>query len=245
LTHSTKALILRAVKYGETSLIVTAFTEIFGLQSYIVKGVRTHTKKGTGKAGMFQPGALLEMEVYHQENKNLQFIKEFRWSFLYRHIFSDVIKNSVALYMVELLLKCLKHPEENADLYGFVEDCLLALDGSTGVVTANFPVFFALHLATALGFQLQNDYSETHSLLDLHAGRYRNDPPAHLHYLDGPAARMVSELLRVQQPPELAQITMNRGLRRQILDAMNVFYNLHVQEFGTMKTLAVLQEVMG
>jgi DNA repair protein RecO (recombination protein O) len=39
--HKTKGLVLRAVKYGETSLVVTMFTELFGVQSYMVNGVRT------------------------------------------------------------------------------------------------------------------------------------------------------------------------------------------------------------
>ena len=45
MVHKTKGIILRSVKYGETSLIVTAFTELFGLQSYLVNGVRTVSKK--------------------------------------------------------------------------------------------------------------------------------------------------------------------------------------------------------
>ena len=48
--HKTKAIILRTVKYGETSLIVTAYTELYGLQSYIEQGVRASTKKGGVKA---------------------------------------------------------------------------------------------------------------------------------------------------------------------------------------------------
>ena len=58
--HKTKGIVLRAVKYGETSLVVTIFTELFGLQSYLVNGVRTPTKKGTAKANLFQPAAMLE-----------------------------------------------------------------------------------------------------------------------------------------------------------------------------------------
>lgn len=115
--HTTKAIILRAVKYGETSLIVTAYTELFGLQSYIVQGVRTATKKGSGKANYFQPGAVLELVVYHNELKHLQHIKEFKWSYLYKRVMSDVIKNCVLLYMIELLQKCIKQPENNPDLF--------------------------------------------------------------------------------------------------------------------------------
>ncbi|MBL7720826.1 MAG: recombination protein O N-terminal domain-containing protein, partial [Chitinophagaceae bacterium] len=65
--HKTKGIVLRTVKYGETSVIVTLFTELFGIQSYLVNGVRASSKKGTGKANMFQPAAILDLVVYHNE----------------------------------------------------------------------------------------------------------------------------------------------------------------------------------
>src|SRR5262249_12523630 len=108
--HKTRAIVLRAVKYGETSLIVTILTELFGIQSYLVNGVRASTKKGSGKANLFQPAAVLDLVVYHNELRNLQRMSEFRWGHLYQHIFSDVRKNAVALFMAELLTKCLKQP---------------------------------------------------------------------------------------------------------------------------------------
>src|ERR1051325_3418419 len=102
ITHKTKGIVLRTVKYGETSVIATLYTEMFGIQSYIIKGVRQTSKKGSSKAPYFQPGAMLEMEVYHNDLKNLQFIKEYQWSYLYNSLFFDVIKNAVAMYMIEL-----------------------------------------------------------------------------------------------------------------------------------------------
>src|ERR1700730_410284 len=114
--HDSKGIVLRTVKYGETSVIVLIFTEKFGIQSYLVNGVRTTSKKGSGKANLFQPAAILELVAYYSELKQLQRLREFKWGQLYQHIFSDVRKNSVALFMVELLTKCLKQPEANADL---------------------------------------------------------------------------------------------------------------------------------
>ncbi len=151
--HKTKGIVLRTVKYGETSVIVTVFTELFGVQSYLVNGVRTSTKKGSGKASLFQPAAILDLVVYHNELKHLNRIKEFKWGFLYQHILSDVQKNAVALFMVELLTKCLKQPEPNPDLFQFTEDCFLYLDKSNGTAMANLPLFFALHLTHFFGFQ--------------------------------------------------------------------------------------------
>ena len=80
MVHATKGIVLRTVKYGDTSVITTVYTELFGVQSYIVKGVRQRTKTSSGKAGYFQPAAILEMEVYHNELKQLQFVREFQWA---------------------------------------------------------------------------------------------------------------------------------------------------------------------
>ncbi|MFM2327595.1 MAG: repair protein RecO, partial [Bacteroidota bacterium] len=39
MTHKTKGIVLRSIKYGETSLVVTLFTELFGVQTYMVNAV--------------------------------------------------------------------------------------------------------------------------------------------------------------------------------------------------------------
>ena len=243
--HKTKGIVLRAVKYGETSLIVTMFTELFGLQSYLVNGVRTSSKKGSGKANLFQPTAILDLVVYHNELKHLNRIKEFKWSYLYKNIFSDVPKNAVALFMIELLTKCLKQPEANPELFEFCEDAFIHLDESTGSVMANFPLFFALHLPVFFGFRISDEYSDKNSIVDLQEGMFVPERPNHFHFLEGKQAEVTSELLKMMQPEELEQLKLNHDFRRHLLFAYETYYALHIQDFGTMKTLPVLREVLG
>ena len=243
--HKTKGIVLRAVKYGETSLIVTIFTGLFGLQSYLVNGVRTSTKKGTGKANLFQPTAILDLVVYHNELKHLNRIKEFKWHYLYKHIFSDVPKNAVALFMIELLTKCLKQPEANPELFEFCEDAFIHLDESNDAVMANFPLFFALHLPAFFGFRISDDHSDENPVLDLKEGVFIPERPDHFHFLEDRQAEVTSELLKIMQPAELEQIKLNHDFRRQLLFTYETYYALHIQDFGTMKTLPVLREVLG
>lgn len=242
--HKTKGIVLRTIKYGETSVIVSIFTEIFGIQSYLVNGVRASTKKGSGKANLFQPSAILDLIVYHNELKNLQRIKEFKWSILYQHIFSDIKKNGVALFMVELLSKCLKQPEANEDLFHFAEDTFLHLDTSNEKVTANFPLFFALQLAVFFGFRISDEYSEKNNFLDLQEGTFVNERPLHPNFLEETQAAVTSQLLKVMQPAELEEIKLNHDFRRNLLYAYEIYYAFHVQDFGTMKTLPVLKEIL-
>lgn len=243
--HKTKGIVLRTVKYGETSLVVTIFTELFGVQSYLVNGVRTSTKKGTGKANVFQPAAMLDLVVYHNELKHLNRIKEFKWATIYQQVFSNVPKNAVALFMTELLTKCLKQPEANAGLFHFIEDCFMQLDKSSGTVMANLPLFFSLHLPFHFGFRITDNYSSQNCFLDLQEGLFVSKQPHHPHFLEDKKAAVTSQLLQVMQPEELEDIKLNHDFRRHLLQRYEDYYRLHIQDFGTMKSLPVLREVLG
>ncbi len=242
--HKTKGIVLRTVKYGETSVIVSVFTELFGQQSYLVNGVRTSTKKGAGKAALFQPTAILDLVVYHNDLKQLQRIKEFKWGHLYKNILSDVKKNAVALFMAELLTKCLKQPESNPELFHFTEDAFIHLDVSSDAVTANFPLFFALHLLVFFGLRINDNFSEQNSWLDLQEGSFSNRQPDHPHFLDDKQAAITSQLLKVMQPEELSDIKLNHEFRRNLLYAYVTYYALHIQDFGTLRSLPVLREIL-
>jgi len=243
MTHKTKGIVLRTIKYGETSLVVTLFTELFGVQTYMVNGVRS-TKRSSAKANYFQPAAILDLIVYHSDNKSMQRIKEFGWGFLYQTVLTDVIKNSIASYMMELLQKCLKQPETNADLFNFCEAALIQLDVSSKKVAANFPLFFALHLTHFFGFRMEDNYTPVDTFIDLREGVFTDHQPVHPHFIDGEKAALISQLLKVMQPHELEEFNLNHIIRRQLLLHLQDYYALHIPEFGQMKTLMVLHEVL-
>ena len=246
--HKTKGIVLRTIKYGETSLVVTVFTELFGIQTYMVNGVRSNKKTGS-KAIMYQPASILDMEVYHNEQKAMHRIKECNWSFLYREILSDVVKNSIALYMVELLYKTLKQPEQNSELFYFCEDALQQLDLASNIVAANFSLYFTLQLPQFFGLRISDiDSSMLNNetlYLDLQEGIFTSIHPTHPYFLEGEDALITSELLKIMQPHELEQIKMNHLKRRSLLIKYLDYYALHIQDFGQMKTLMVMQEVLG
>ena len=245
MTFKTKGIILRTVKYGETSVITTAYTELFGIQSYIVKGVRQSSKKSQGKGIYFQPAAILDMVVYHNELKNLNFIKEYQWGFLYEQVLFDVVKNAVAMYVVEMMQHCLKQPEANPEMYYLVEDTLKQLDKGNATFTANLPLYFMLHLSGELGFRIQGEYSMNTPVVDLQEGQFVEEKPNHPYYLEGEQAKLTSQLLAINFYSDLENFKLNRTARRELLHAYQQYIALHVQEFKEMKSLQVLQEVLG
>jgi len=242
--HATKGIVLRTVRYGDTSVITTVYTELFGIQSYMVKGVRQSTKRSGGKAVFFQPSAILEMEVYHNELRHLQFIKEYRWHYLYEKVLSDVVRNTVAMYVIELLQHSLKQPEANPELFYLIEDTLKQLDKGSDTLAGNLPLYFTLHLAAELGFQMQGRYTQQTPFLDLMDGNFVPEQPSHPYYLEGKQAETTSLLLELTFYNDLDNITLNRILRRDLLLAYHSYLSLHIADFGEMRSLPILQEIL-
>lgn len=246
--HKTKGIVVRTVKYGDTSIIVSIFTALFGLQSYVVSGARKISKKGDSKGNFFQPAAILDLVLYHNELRQLNRIKEVQWAHIYHTVYTDVLKNGVAQYMVELLGKCLKQPESNSELFDFTEDCFLSLDACNDTVMANFPIFFSVHLCHFFGFAPQ--VSDTRVLedealcFDLSEGVFSTSLPLYGMYLDGAEAVALAQVLQTQQPQELRDIKISALAKRKILDGMETYYALQIQDFGRLRTLPVLREIM-
>ena len=208
----------------------------------MVNGVRTGGKAGS-KATLYQPAALLNLEVYHNELKNMQRIKEAGWHLLANNIFSDVIKNSVALFMIELLQRSLKQPEENTELFDFVSHSLEQLESSSPKVAANFPLYFSVNLQYFFGIAFHRNH-QLNNFFDLQEGSFVPDEPSHKYFLGGNAASYTAELLKVMQPHELEQLHLNSTLRNAMLDGYVTYYKLHIQDFGEMRTLPVLRQIL-
>ena len=94
----TRGIVFRFTKFRETSIIVTIFTETFGLQSYIVNGVRSKTAKN--RIALYQPLTLLNLVVYHRDNANIERIREISCLYPYRTLMSDVKKSTLAMFSV-------------------------------------------------------------------------------------------------------------------------------------------------
>jgi len=241
--HNTKGIVLRVTKYGDTSLIMTAYTELFGLQQYIIKGVRTTSKKGANKAVYYQPAAILQMEVYHTPMKQLQMLKDVNWDYIYQNVYSDVIRNAVATYIVEVLQQTLQ-PEPHPELFYLIEDTFKQLDKGGAALASNLSIYFLIHLTETLGFGLQGKWTEATPLLDVKEGQFVKDKPLHPYFLEGIEAQTASQFLSLQFYNDLENIQLNGQQRKKILELFQLSLSWHYKGFKEIKSLAILQAVL-
>lgn len=242
--HKTPGIVLRTVKYGDSSVILNILTELFGIQSYIVNGVRSSRPKAA-RGNLLQPGNILELVVYHHEQKNLQRISEFKLGHVYTSMHVNIVKNTVALYLIELLQKCIKQPEHNPELYHFTETVFKALDTEPDAAAANIPLYFTLKLAAYLGFHFGGHFSAYTPYFDLQEGVYTDLPPHHTNYLDETSSEITHRLQRVLHPALLGEIALSKTRRRTMLYAYLDFYRLHLPDFTELHSPPILHEILG
>jgi DNA repair protein RecO (recombination protein O) len=218
--HKTKGIVFRYTRYGETSIIVTIFTEMFGLQTYIVNGVRSKTAKN--KIALYQPLTLLDLVVYHRENASILRIKEIKCLYPYQTIFSDIRKSSIALFLNEVINKSVKEESHAMELCEFLIRSFKSLDEMDHSVE-NFHLQFLVQLSRYLGFGPQ-------TVIEVLGGRMVSDEEEEI-------------LLNFLKSDEIPS-KVSYASRANLLDALLRFYARHVENFGEMKSVQVLQEVL-
>jgi DNA repair protein RecO (recombination protein O) len=240
---TTKAIALRSVKYGESSLISTLFTRGNGIQSFMVQGVRS-TRSKSNKAVLLQPASLLDIVVYQKPQGNLHRIRDMQFAYVYRRLQEDITRNSIALFSAELLLRLLPEQAPQPELFDMALDYFMQLDMLETTEIANFPLYFLSQCSQRLGYEIRGSYSEDTPFLNLHEGAFTADTPAIHPIVEKHAAASLSQLARAERLQDLGTIAMNAATRFQLIEWYVSFLQNHTQHMGNVRSLPVLQAVL-
>jgi DNA repair protein RecO (recombination protein O) len=191
----------------------------------------------------YQPAAILQMEVYHTPMKQLQMLKDVNWDYIYQNVYSDVIRNAVATYIVEVLQQTLQ-PEPHPELFYLIEDTFKQLDKGGAALASNLSIYFLIHLTETLGFGLQGKWTEATPLLDVKEGQFVKDKPLHPYFLEGIEAQTASQFMSLQFYNDLENIQLNGQQRKKILEHFQLSLSWHYKGFKEIKSLAILQAVL-
>ena len=237
----TKGIVFRSFKYRETSLILDIFTQELGLRSYLVNGVRSSKSKNSASA--LQAMMFLDLVVYDKNGpEKLNRIKEFKLSTYYQKIPFDVIRSMIGQFMIEVLRKCLKDHEANNEIYLFMEDWFNFLD-TTNNSLANLLVLFMIELAAHIGFAFAFEKVNTHIIFDLQEGQFTSEIPDHKYFITGERSNLLFLLIQ-NEKQDVHEISMANNVRSLLLDELILFYRLHIESFGEIKSLEILRSVL-
>lgn len=234
--HKTRGIVFGSSKYGETSLVVRIYTELFGIQSYIINSVRK--KHAKVHSNIFQPLTPVDMVVYHKERPGLQRISDIRPNPPLANLHNDIFKSSMVFFLNEVLYKTIREEESNPTLFEFIYSSVLHLDHEE--TSTEFHLLFLLQLSRHLGFAPNNNFSVSHSYFNLMEGFYQADSPPHPHFISLPESEYFSRLIDGDYSDS---IEIPLLIRRKLITFVLEFFELHISGFGTVKSHKILEQV--
>ncbi len=237
---TTKGIVLHHFKYSEKSVIAKIYTEKFGLQSYILNGVRSAKTKN--KAVYLQPLSLLEINANHKEKKGLQQVKNIQLAVPYTSIPFEIAKTSIAFFIAEILYKSIKEEEPNIPLFEFLYNTLQVLDLKENNYV-NFHLIFMAQLTYFLGISPQNKNIQTENIyFDLQEGMFLPIKPPHQAHVASPTSNQLINILNANFNDN--NLSLSHTDRKKLLTLLLDYYSLHLSNFDNLKSLAVLEEIL-
>ena len=233
---NTKAIVISSIKYGDTDLIVKCYTEE-GLKTYLLKRI-LKAKRGKLKTAYFQPLSQLEMVVSHNKKGKLNYIKEAKILYPYKTIHSNIIKQTIFLFLSEILNKTLREEEANTRLFEFLKLSLRWLDSHDNI--SNFHLLFLLNLTKYLGFYPDKENSHldyfnleqgVFSSINIYNQSITKEKLANFKKLLGTNFDGISVL------------KFNGRERQELLEVLVSYFELHLPGFQKPKSLTILKTV--
>lgn len=237
--ESTQGIVLQNIKYGDTSLISQVYTEAFGRKSFLFKGIRS--KKSKIHPNILQSLFIINVEAYLKEGKEISLVKDASPLVIFKYFPYDIKKSAQAMFMSEILNRCLHEEEPNPLLYLFIRNSIEFFDlmekGSS-----NFHILFLVKLSKHLGFYPSSKVNPEEMVFDMKEGIYKDHFPSHQAYIDPYNSDLLEKILSSNYD-QLSALELNQRKRNELLDYILKFYSIHIEGITRIKSYEILKEI--
>lgn len=149
----TEAVVLSKLNYGDTSLIISVYTESFGKMSLIIKGGR-NPRSRTGITA--DPLNHVQLVAYKKDTRDIQLLSSVDIISHFPRIKEDLDKTQYSLAILELVKKLTLENESNNKLFRGIIKILNQLENGREHPGNSFGRFYLFFLSE-LGYKLQLD----------------------------------------------------------------------------------------
>jgi len=214
MVHASEFIVLAVTKVGDKSLVLHTLSPDWGRRSFI-----TSVSRKTPPA-LFLPLSLLEGEVLENPKSELWRLREVSSGAPLNGIRNDIRKNSMTLFMSEVLYRTVHEGAYEDGLYEWCRKSILTLD-ALETDFSNYHLRFLLEFAAALGF--------SPSLEDLapFAGEHLG---------------VLKQLLSCSEAESML-IPMNGAQRNAVASLLLDYIGHHTETQITVRSLQVLREL--
>lgn len=232
---TTQAVVLRALAHGDRTLVLKAWTRRGGARSYVVR-----TGRRGASAAVAQPLSRVELVADEHPERDLHSVREIRVDRPYLRIPYEPIRGAVALFTQELLLRTLRAESPDPDIDAVVEEALESIDSAADLRC--LPLVLLIRLSAPLGF-LPAPPMPGEDHFDLQEGCFMPAGAMHGHLLAPPLSLALADLLHVDFA-DLERVRLPAQVRRDLMDHLLLYYRMHVEGLGELRSPAVLHTVL-
>ncbi len=234
-----RGIVLNTIRYSDKHNIVHIYTDGRGLMSFAVPQGRTNAARM--RNAMLMPLSLIDLEAGVRNGRDLSILREVRRNYPLATIYSDPMKNAIALFISELLAHVIQEPEGNAYLFSYIEQSVKLLEELPGQI-ANFHICFLYHLGAHLGIQPNIESYRSGYWFDMTDGVF---VPSAVrgHALLQPQEAQVIHLLSRMTFSNMSVFRFNREERNRMLDVIINYYRLHNAAIGTLRSPDILKQL--
>lgn len=237
--QTTRGIVLRTVRYSDSRIIVTLFTEHYGMLSAGVRLARGG--RSGGRSALWQILNVVEMSVDYRPSNDLQKVSEASISTPWMELPYHPLKASISIFLGDFLFHSLRGEGENRPLFAFLYNSLRWLDETDGVV-ANFHLLLMVRMTRFLGIWPGMECYGRNMVYDMKNACFSDTLPVHGQYLEPGDARWIPLLLNMDYS-QMHRLKMSRNERWHMLDVLLRYYRLHVPSFGELQSLDILREL--
>lgn len=238
--RKTRGIVLHVTNYSETSIVAKIYTEEFGMQSYLVNGVRKQKAKFNNN--IFQPLSLVDLVAYQKEGQGLKRISEISCNPQFAAIPYDIVKSSVAIFLNEVVYRCIREEEANAPMFDFLHNGICSLDVTETDCSA-FHLYFLVQFSRFIGFFPNESAYADNCIFNLQEGCFQNKIPEHPCFLDQLLTKYF--YLLMNSGFENYHLTdISHAHKIELLNALVMYFELHHTQGTQLKSHHVLHEVM-
>jgi DNA repair protein RecO (recombination protein O) len=184
----------------------------------------------------------LDLIVSHKEKSSLQHIREAKPARVF-NFSTNILKSTVILFLNELLFKSLQEEESNPQLFNFIYTSLEWMDEQMGL-SSLYHLKFCIELSKYLGFYPEGRLTSSKPAFDLSGGSFCPDPGMFAEeFITGEQAVLFSQLIETDRE-RLKEITVAGNIRRELLEKILLYYQVHIPTAKDFKSHKVLHEIL-
>jgi len=233
--QKSRGLILKLISFSDKQKIARVFTEDFGARSMLFSSVG---KTGKAMLALLQPLQHCEL-VFFLKPEGMDSLRQASAVYVYQHLTSDPIKRLQAMFMSEVLYRCLHHHGEDPELYHFTLESLHNCDGQAGV-NPDEHLFWLLELSRHMGFFPEDNYSPERKFFNPAEGGFVTVSSSRLNVIFSERESfLLHTMLEQEQLP-----SMSKEERSGLLALLLALFAAHVPGWKELKSPEILAEII-